>query len=105
MYRSVCLAAQWNLYGFGGLVGYDACLTRRRSSVRLRPEIQPFFLHMSSKRERIMRATFVESTTQREAIEVSSLFYAKKKTSVFREKNVHIKASARRASYNRGSLR
>ena len=48
--------------GFGGLVGYDACLTRRRSSVRLRPEIQLFFLHVcvrrQSERENIMQATF-----------------------------------------------
>ena len=47
--------------GFGGLVGYDACLTRRRSSVRLRPEIQLFFLHVctSSKREREYNASDV----------------------------------------------
>ena len=47
--------------GFGGLVGYDACLTRRRSSVRLRPEIQLFFcmcVRRQSERENIMQATF-----------------------------------------------
>ena len=62
--RSVCLTGTVGTSdeGFGGLVGYDACLTRRRSSVRLRPEIQLFFLHVcvrrQSERENIMQATF-----------------------------------------------
>jgi hypothetical protein len=38
-------SARTHIVRFGGLVGYDACLTciiaRRRSSVRLRPEILP----------------------------------------------------------------
>ena len=67
--------------GFGGLVGYDACLTRRRSSVRLRPEIQLFFCTVV--RERIICARLLLN------IYASTLFYAEKKTSVFREKNVH----------------
>lgn len=69
--------------GFGGLVGYDACLTRRRSSVRLRPEIQLFFCTVVKARENIICARLSLN------IYASTLFYAKKKTSVFREKNVH----------------
>ena len=84
--------------GFGGLVGYDACLTRRRSSVRLRPEIQLFFcmcVRRQSERENIMQATF---KLRAKSAWWGLFFYIfiflcqeKNKSVFFEKKNAHIK--------------
>ena len=86
--------------GFGGLVGYDACLTRRRSSVRLRPEIQLFFLHVcvrrQSERENIMQATFKLRAKKKRVMRPLLLYIfiflcqENNKSVFFEKKNAHI---------------